>query len=391
MKLLADKHIYFLEDLLPEEVELFYYDSQHGYPELEGMDAWILRTVTKVNAKTIPHLPSSLKYIGSASAGFDHVDLAFLASKNIGFEYSPGCNAQAVAEYVVTGIISWVEHMQIDITSVRVGIIGMGHTGSAVAKLLDRIGVSYLAYDPPKSLKESSFYTCTKEALAECEILSLHVPLIKDQGHSTYHLIPDILSISPKNRLVINASRGGVVNESYLLEDNILNRISKKEFSYIIDVWEDEPKPNPDVVKHAFLASPHIAGYSKEAKFEATRAVLTKILKHFNLSVRSYGNTHSNNHSVEESGHPLDQSSDSAKFESSNPLHISKLHGLHNYNYEIRKLSERHDIINSDEYGRLFQELRNRLPLRKEFNKTTLPADSTTPYSVLFSNSSESK
>lgn len=388
MKLLADKHIYFLEELLPREVELFYYDSEHGIPDLKGMDAWLLRTVTKVTPQTLVSVPKSLKYVGSASAGFDHVDIEYLSALNIGFEHSPGCNANAVAEYVVTGIISWLEHQQLNLSEIKVGIIGMGHTGGALAKLLEKIGIQYITYDPPKSLRDPAFKSCRIEALVECDILSLHVPYTRDIAHATHHLIPDILSLSSKNKLLINASRGGVIKESYLLSNNVLKRLVKNKFNYIIDVWEGEPHPNSRVVDHAFLASPHIAGYSKQAKFEATRVVLAKILSHFNLSCKQVSVEIIENKTTE----PFSLSPNTDYKEvvnvKSNTLSLSKLHGLHDYDYEIRNLSKHQNDMSRDDYGSSFQELRNKLSLRNEFRVTPLPNKVPKKYSPLFLSSS---
>ena len=384
MKLLADKHIYFLEELLPKEVELFYYDSELGIPNLTGMDAWLLRTVTKVNPKTLASVPRSLKYVGSASAGFDHVDIEYLSSLNIGFEHSPGCNANAVAEYVVTGIISWLEQQQLDLSEIKVGILGMGHTGGALAKLLGKIGVQYIGYDPPKSLRDPVFESCRIETLEECDILSLHVPYTRDTAHATHHLIPDILSLSSKNKLLINASRGGVINESYLLGNSNLNRLSKNKFSYIIDVWEGEPHPNPRVVDHSFLASPHIAGFSKQAKFEATRAVLARILNHFNLSCKQVPEEFVETKPTESFKPSSNNDPKEVDSFQTKTFSLNKLHGLHNYDYEIRKLGKLQNEMSRDAYGSSFQELRNKLPLRNEFRVTPLPEKIPKKYSPLF-------
>ena len=198
MRILADQHIHYLDQLIPSYAEIVHYDSSEGIPRLEGFDAWILRTVTKVNPKTVPSLPEKLKFIGSASAGTDHIDREYLSDNGIQFDHSPGCNANAVAEYVLTSMLTWCSSTRRELSNHKVGIIGMGHTGGALAKKLDAIGVSYAGYDPPKALREESFMSCHLDTLKDCDILSFHLPYIDQGRYPTHHFMPDILSLTPK-------------------------------------------------------------------------------------------------------------------------------------------------------------------------------------------------
>ena len=150
----------------------------------------------------------------------------------------------------------------------------MGHTGGALAKKLEAIGVPYAGYDPPKALREKSFKSCNLDNLNECHILSFHLPYTNQGSECTHHFMPDILSLSPKHELIINAARGGIINEHYLLNSIDLYSSSNNKINIVIDVWETEPVPNKALVDKAFIATPHIAGYSKKAKLEASRRVL---------------------------------------------------------------------------------------------------------------------
>ncbi len=375
MRILADQHIHYLDKLIPNHVELVHYDSSEGIPRLEGFDAWVLRTVTKVNPKTVPSLPKELKFIGTASAGTDHIDMEYLSQNHIQFDHSPGCNANAVAEYVLTSILAWCVSTRRELNNHKIGIIGMGHTGGALAKKLQAIGVSYAGYDPPKALREESFRSCHLDTLKDCDILSFHLPYIDQGRYPTHHFIPDILSLSPKHKLIINAARGGIIKEDYLLRHNELNSLSNKKVSFVLDVWETEPVPNKALVNQAFIATPHIAGYSKQAKIQASKGVLRRLLSYFDTE---WADSKWQYEQVESMKTKLGEVRERGCNGKTNTLNLSALHGLHNYDYEMRKLINLPgydadiDPFNTS-IARGFQSLRNTIELRNEFTHTTFP------------------
>ena len=375
MRILADQHIYYLEQLLPKQAELVYYDSSKPIPKLDGFDAWILRTVTKVNPTTVPVLPKELAFIGSASAGTDHIDKEYLSEAGITFDHSPGCNANAVAEYALTAMLRWCTLSQRKLTDYRVGIIGMGHTGGTLARKLDELGVPYAGYDPPKAERERTFRSCSLSALNTCDILSIHLPYINRSSNSTHHFIPDILSLNPHHKLIINAARGGIISEDYLLSYNSLKESSNKKISLVIDVWETEPIPNKTLANQALIATPHIAGYSKQAKLEASRGVLRRVLKFFNPK---WTDQQWQPQPTDNKGNLSSKAIFKASKETYKPKRISMLHGLHNYDYEMRKLinkptqSAEVNQLNTN-IARGFQALRNTIELRNEFAHTAFP------------------
>ncbi len=375
MRILADQHINYLDQLIPSYAEIVHYDSSEGIPILEGFDAWILRTVTKVNPKTVPNLPEKLKFIGSASAGTDHIDMEYLSDNGIQFDHSPGCNANAVAEYVLTSMLTWCSSTRGELTNHKVGIIGMGHTGGALAKKLQAIGVSYAGYDPPKALREESFRSCHLDTLKDCNILSFHLPYIGQGRYSTHHFMPDILSLSPKHKLIINAARGGIIKEDYLLGHNELIELSNKKIRFILDVWETESVPNKALVNQAFIATPHIAGYSKQAKIQASKEVLRRLLSYFDTE---WTNSKWQHKREDITKTKLGEASTHGFNKNINTLSINVLHGLHNYDYEMRKLinlpGQGADLNQFNRsIARGFQALRNTIELRNEFAQTTFP------------------
>ena len=163
MKVLADKYLYKIDKLVPEDAKLTLYDPDDGFPEYaKYYDALLIRTVTKITPNTLPE-PGNLSFIGSATAGFDHVDLDYLAKCGIAFARSEGCNANAVAEYVITALYKWAGERGVEMPSRKVGIVGCGNTGGRVAGYLKKLGVQTVLYDPPKAQREESFTSSARK------------------------------------------------------------------------------------------------------------------------------------------------------------------------------------------------------------------------------------
>jgi erythronate-4-phosphate dehydrogenase len=278
MKVLADKYLYKLKELIPADADLELYDPDDGFPEnAKRYDALLIRTVTKINEQTLPE-PGKLAFIGSATAGFDHVDIDYLNEMGVTFARSEGCNANAVAEYVITALYKWAEKRGEDLLTRKVGIVGCGNTGGRIAGYLKKLGVQTALYDPPKALREGSFTSSDESELLDSDILTFHTPLTDSGPHPTVHICSKEW-LEHGFQLIINTSRGGVVDEKALLRSH--EQGTTKD--YILDVWENEPLFDDEVAQHAFLTTPHIAGYSKEAKWKASKMVVDKMCDHFGL------------------------------------------------------------------------------------------------------------
>jgi erythronate-4-phosphate dehydrogenase len=279
MKILADQYLYRLDELIPDTFRLDRFDPAAGFPaDAKNYDALLIRTVTKINDRTLPEA-GNLTFIGTATAGFDHIDLHHLQHLGITFARSAGCNARAVAEYVVTGLYRWAETTGIDPTQKTVGVVGAGHTGSAVIRLLEKLGIPFVPFDPPKALREPGFSSAPPGELMACDILTFHTPLTGSGPHPTRHMC-DHRWLKSRFDLIINAARGGVVNETDLLAS-----LQKGETGAAIqDVWENEPLFSDDVARRSLIATPHIAGYSREAKTRASRMVTEALCRHFGVT-----------------------------------------------------------------------------------------------------------
>jgi len=218
----------------------------------------VVRTRTKVNETLLAG--SRVRLVCTATIGFDHIDTAYCASHGIHWMSCPGCNAQAVCDYIEEAI---EESFHLSTT---IGIVGVGHVGSLVAKMAERKGLKVLLNDPPKGIGVS-----LDEIAQNCDIITFHVPL--DKG--TYHMCDEVfLNKCKPNALIINAARGGVVDEQALLRSG---------HPFILDTWENEPNINPEVLSKALFASMHIAGYSVEGKRNASQMCLNAIAEQFCL------------------------------------------------------------------------------------------------------------
>ena len=230
-------------------------------------DVLVIRTRTQVNEALLSG--SRVRLVCTATIGFDHIDTAYCDAHGIQWMSCPGCNAQAVCDYIEQAIDeSKSSNLQIFQSSntPTIGVVGVGHVGSLVAKMAERKGFKVLLNDPPKRIGIS-----LDKIAKNCDIITFHVPLVCP----TRHLCDKtFLSHCKPGALIINAARGGVVDEQALLHSG---------HPFILDTWENEPNLNKEVLQSAFRASMHIAGYSVQGKRNATQMCLNSIANLFQL------------------------------------------------------------------------------------------------------------
>ena len=268
MTIVIDAHIPYIVEAIREhwpQVDIFPLESEQiDAAAVRQADVLIVRTRTKVNEALLAG--SSVRLVCTATIGFDHIDTAWCESHAIRWIACPGCNAQAVCDYIEEAL-NEITNDQLPITNTpTIGVVGVGHVGSLVAKMAERRGLNVLLNDPPQGIGVS-----LDEIAANCDIITFHVPL----DDSTYHLCDEtFLARCKPHALIINAARGGVVDEQALLRSG---------HPYILDTWENEPHISPELLQHAFRASMHIAGYSVEGKRNASQHCLDFIAKIFSL------------------------------------------------------------------------------------------------------------
>lgn len=270
MKILVDEN-------MPYAVELFSrlgtVQSVPGRPipqdALNDADALMVRSVTKVNEGLLTGKP--VKFVGTATAGTDHVDDAWLATQGIGFSAAPGCNAIAVVEYVFSSLLIIAQRDGFQLRDKTVGIIGVGNVGSRLNARLEALGIRTLLCDPPRADRgDAGEFWPLEKLVAEADILTFHTPLNMSGPYATYHLVDaDLLAQLPADRILINACRGEVVDNAALLE--ALN--GSKKLTAVLDVWEPEPDLSLALLDKVAIGTAHIAGYSLEGKARGTTQV----------------------------------------------------------------------------------------------------------------------
>jgi len=237
--------------------------------ELADAQALMVRSVTKVNASLLSG--TAVKFVGTATAGTDHVDQAWLDEAGIGFSAAPGCNAIAVVEYVFSALLMLAERDGFTLKDRTVGIVGVGNVGSRLQARLEAWGVRTLLCDPPRAERGDAGDFRPLEALVrEADILTFHTPLFKEGPYKTLHLADDaLISALKPGAILINACRGAVVDNAALL-----TRLEAgQDLSVVLDVWEPEPDLNVELLKRVDIGTPHIAGYTLEGKARGTTQV----------------------------------------------------------------------------------------------------------------------
>lgn len=243
---------------------------------LLSADALMVRSVTQVNAALLDG--SRVGFVGTATAGTDHVDEEWLRQRGIGFSAAPGCNAIAVVEYVFSALLLLAERDGFLLRDKTVGIVGVGNVGSRLQARLNALGVRTMLCDPPRAARGDAGEFLPLEALVrDADILTLHTPLNIDGEYHSYHLVDAaLLAAMPEGRVLINACRGPVVDNSALFA--ALQR--GKRLSVVLDVWEPEPELSLPLLARVDIGTAHIAGYTLEGKARGTTQVFEAFSQH---------------------------------------------------------------------------------------------------------------
>ncbi len=250
-------------------------DREIGPAQIAAADVLIIRSPTRVTRELIAN--SSLKFIGTATAGFEHIDTAAVEECGIQWSAAPGCNADSVADYITAALFK----LNIELAGKTIGIIGVGEVGSRVAKRAAALGLNILLNDPPRAEKETSGdFTPLETLLAEADIVTLHTPLTAGGKWPTLHLADEKFFAEIKSGAVfINAARGKIVDDAALLNASRAGKISKT----VLDVWDPEPQIPAELLHIAAIGTPHIAGHSFEGKLNGTMQMYQAVCGHFNI------------------------------------------------------------------------------------------------------------
>ncbi|TCB71400.1 4-phosphoerythronate dehydrogenase [Acinetobacter sp. ANC 4216] len=267
MKIVADENLAFTEYFFADFGEIQQAAGRTlTHADVKDAEALLVRSVTKVNAELVQD--TKLKFVGSATIGTDHLDITALKQHNIAWSNAAGCNAQAVAEYVISALLYLKPKLLDANDSFTLGIVGLGNVGSRLAVMAKLLGWKVIGHDPFVQ-REHVQQVELEELLKTADAISIHVPLIKTGNHPTYHLInAAALAKMKPAAILINSARGPVVEESALIAD-----IQQTQRAVVLDVFEHEPEISEQLLNLVRLVTPHIAGYSLEGKARGTQMI----------------------------------------------------------------------------------------------------------------------
>ena len=245
---------------------------------VRNADVLLVRSVTRVDATLLEG--SAVRFVGSATAGADHIDTEYLHRCGIGWTTAPGANADAVVEYVLAALLRLAVCRGTTLAGKTLGIVGCGHVGSGLSRRAGALGMSVLCCDPPlaevaAAAGEAHEYLPLRAVIDRADVITLHVPLTRKGPHPTRHMIGrDELEAMRPGAWLVNTARGAVVDSGALLE--AMERSGKCPDSrhpgaVVLDVWEDEPHPCAQLVRRVDIATPHIAGHSLDGRLSGTR------------------------------------------------------------------------------------------------------------------------
>ncbi|MGB8714299.1 MAG: 4-phosphoerythronate dehydrogenase PdxB [Onishia taeanensis] len=254
----------------------------------------VVRSITRVDEALLEG--STLRFVGTCTIGTDHIDQAALEARGIGFANAPGCNAEAVVDYVLSSLLTLAEREGTELDQRRIGIVGAGNVGGRLYRRLTALGLNCRVCDPPRAEREAE-EVAEREAgdpqrppfddldtlIEECDVLCLHTPLVREGEHRTHHLLDEarIEALKPGSWL-LNAGRGDCLNGQALLA----RLAARGDLRSVLDVFEEEPAIDEALWRLADIATPHIAGHSLDGKLRGTHQVYRSAMKYFGSPVR---------------------------------------------------------------------------------------------------------
>ncbi len=349
MKVICDSDIPFLKGALEPHCEVVYArGSEISRDMVKDADALVIRTRTKCDANLLEG--SKVRFIATATIGYDHIDTAWCESHGIRWTNAPGCNSWSVQQYIGSLLVTMARQFGFSFREKTLGVVGVGNVGSKVARLAALLGFRVLLCDPPRARREGSgSFVSIDEIISRSDIITLHVPLIRDGEDATFHMFDSSrLAKMNQNQTLINSSRGEVVDGAAL--KNALAQ--KKILAASLDVWENEPQIDPELLSLLFTGTPHIAGYSVDGKATGTTMSVQALGKFFDLPCKDWEVTE-----VPPSLQPTEFSIDVT---GKTPQEVLADAILHTYDIKNDDAALRTDVAS-------FEKQRSHYPVRREF------------------------
>lgn len=285
MKIVIDDKIPYIKGALEPFGEVVYLSGPQTTPEIvKDADAIITRTRTICNQHLLAG--SSVKFIATATIGYDHIDTDYCAKAGIQWTNAPGCNSKSVEQYIASALLVLAEQNGFQLKGKTIGVIGVGQVGSKVAHICELFGMKVLLNDPPRSRTEGSEQFCSlSEIMKKADIITLHVPLNMQGEDATFHLAnAHFFEALERQPIVINSCRGEVL-------DTLSAKIALRNdqiSGLVIDCWENEPDIDRELLEIVDLATPHIAGYSKDGKANGTSMSIQAVSRFFDLGIDNW-------------------------------------------------------------------------------------------------------
>lgn len=277
LNIIIERNIPFIAGVLEPYADVRYLAAEDITPAaVKDADALVVRTRTRCDEALLAK--SRCRFIATATIGTDHIDMDWCASRGITVVNAPGCNAPAVAQYVLAAMIQLSNR---PLSQYTLGIVGVGHVGSIVARWAKALDMNVLVCDPPRQRAEGGDgWSSLAEIAAKCDIITFHTPLTRDGEDATWHIADAGFFASLKRcPIIINSARGAIVDTPALIDAIDSGLVS----NVAIDCWEGEPDLSPELLSRAAIATPHIAGYSHEGKVRATQMTLDALTTMFYL------------------------------------------------------------------------------------------------------------
>ncbi|EJX07405.1 erythronate-4-phosphate dehydrogenase [gut metagenome] len=280
MKVIVDNKIPYIREAIERIAdEVVYVPGAEFTPALvRDADALIIRTRTQCNRALLEG--SRVKFIATATIGFDHIDVDYCREAGIVWQNCPGCNAGSVEQYVHAVLLLLKRQKGLVLEGACLGIVGVGHVGSRVERMARSLGMRVLRNDPPRADQGEAGFVDLATLARECDVITFHTPLHREGVYRTFHLA-DAAFFEGLQRcpFILNTSRGEVIETSALLQALQQGQIREA----VIDTWEHEPDISLDLLNRVFLGTPHIAGYSADGKSNATRMALEALCRFFQV------------------------------------------------------------------------------------------------------------
>ena len=354
MKIVIDDKIPFIRGAFEPFAEVVYLPgARTTAQDVRDADGIVTRTRTKCDARLLEG--SSVRAIASATIGFDHIDTEWCEGHGIAWTNAPGCNSSSVKTYVASLLVSLASRRGWDLSAMTLGVVGVGNVGSKVAQVGKALGMKVLLNDPPRERREGGeAFRSLEEVMERADIVTLHVPLEKEGPDATWHLFDkERIAALGKSQYLINASRGPVVDNVALKEALKEGRIAGAS----LDVWENEPDIDPELVALVDFATPHIAGYSQDGKANGTMRSVNWLAGELGLPISSW-----KAEDVPEPSRPREFCLDAAGRSAQEVLAEAILH--------VHRISEDSDALRADLSA--FEHLRGHYPVRRDMERFTL-------------------